>query len=331
MNTFVEPLNAPHVLQVDHDYGVRLDKFLVLHVPDVSRTRLAGLIEGGYVTVMGQPLTDPSMKVKKGQRIEITIPPAVEAAPSPEDIPLEILYEDGDVIVINKPAGMVVHPAPGNLKGTLVNALLSHCGDSLSGINGVKRPGIVHRLDKETSGLLIAAKNDKAHHSLAQQLATREMGRIYQAVIWGRMLPPAGMIEGNIGRDHRNRQRMAIKQGGKFARTHYKTLTLFGTLASLVECRLETGRTHQIRVHLTSKGHPLIGDALYGKPPRAVPAGLQLYLHDSWVKGRQALHAKELSFIHPTTHEPLHFSTDLPKDMQELVGQLSAMSHCSAA
>jgi 23S rRNA pseudouridine1911/1915/1917 synthase len=305
------------------DQGIRLDKFLAMSLKDFSRTRLSELIQQGHVRIKESPIQDPSFKVREGQVIEISIPPATEAAPTPQNIPLNVVYEDQDLIVINKPAGMVVHPAPGNLTGTLVNALLNHCGESLSGINGVKRPGIVHRLDKETSGLLVAAKNDIAHHALAHQLATREMSRIYQAIIWGRLLPPTGSIEGDIARDPRNRQRMALRSGGKPARTHYTVLQVFGTLASLVECRLETGRTHQIRVHLTSKRHPLIGDAIYGKPPRAVPLLLKTYLSDQWPKGRQALHAKELSFIHPRTHEKLHFSIDLPKDMRELIEQCS--------
>jgi 23S rRNA pseudouridine1911/1915/1917 synthase len=306
--------------------GVRLDKLLVQKMPDFSRTRLSLLIESGNVSVGGTIITNPSFKTKEGQAIEITIPPLTEANPTPQSIPLDILFEDEDVIVINKPAGMVVHPAPGNLSGTLVNALLSHCGKSLSGINGVKRPGIVHRLDKNTSGLLVAAKNDQAHHHLAHQLASREMGRIYQAVVWGSLFPHQGLIEGAIARDPRHRQRMALRTSGKFARTHYKVLTSFGKLASLVECRLETGRTHQIRVHLTSKGHPLIGDSLYGKQPRAVPSSLKAFLENQWLQDRQALHAKELSFIHPRTHEKLYFSTDLPEDIGNLIIVLQSLS-----
>ncbi len=272
-----------------------------------------------------QTITDTAFKVKGGQQIDLTVPPLVEAYPTPQNIPLEVVFEDEDVIVINKPAGMVVHPAPGNPDGTLVNALLNHCGESLSGINGVKRPGIVHRLDKETSGLLIAAKNDKAHHSLAQQLATREMGRCYIALVWGMALPQVGTIEGPIGRDPRHRQRMAIREGGKFARTHYKVLKFFGNVASMVECRLDTGRTHQIRVHLTAKGFPLIGDPLYGKQPRSVPAALKTFLGERWPQSRQALHAKGLSFIHPTSHEKLDFAASLPEDMRNLIHVLELL------
>lgn len=305
------------------DSGSRLDKYLAFHTLNLSRTRLQELIETGLVRIDSHISKDVSLKIKEGQLIEVTIPPLVEAVPAPQDIPLDILYEDEDIVVINKPAGMVVHPAPGNRDGTLVNALLSHCGKSLSGINGVIRPGIVHRLDKETSGILVAAKNDKAHQNLSHQLSTREMGRTYQAIVWGMLMPSEGKIEGAIGRDPRHRQRMTIRESGKFALTHYKSLKIYGRLASIIECRLETGRTHQIRVHLAAKGHSLIGDALYGKPPRAVPLFLKNYLEDQWSKGRHALHAKSLSFIHPTTHEKLHFSTDLPEDIRNLIDVLN--------
>jgi 23S rRNA pseudouridine1911/1915/1917 synthase len=186
----------------------------------------------------------------------------------------------------------------------------------------VKRPGIIHRLDKETSGLLVVAKNDKAHHNLTHQLTTRTMGRIYHAIVWGLLNPQIGTIEGAIGRDSRHRQRMTIRSAGKFARTHYKVLNFFGTHASLVECRLETGRTHQIRVHLTAKGHSLIGDKLYGKAPRALPILLRTYINEKWPINRHALHAKELSFIHPTTQEMLYFTTELPEDMRNLLDML---------
>ena len=318
--------SSSHIFTVENqDHGARLDKFLASKAQDVSRSRLQELIGDGFVTVNLATVRDVSFKVKEGQEIEVMIPPLIEAYPSPQDIPLDIIYEDNDVVVIHKPAGMVVHPAPGNLEGTLVNALLSHCGESLSGINGVKRPGIVHRLDKDTSGLLVAAKNDKAHHSLAHQLETREMGRVYHALVWGMFIPSEGTIESAIGRDSRHRQRMGVREGGKFARTHYKVLKRFGRVASLVECRLETGRTHQIRVHLTSKGHPLIGDKLYGKPPQSIPILLKDYLKEKWDPGRQALHAKELAFIHPTTHEKLHFAIDLPEDMRNLIDVLNSI------
>ena len=307
------------------EHGMRLDKFLALKVPELSRTRLQELIGGNFVFVDQKNPEGPAFKVKAGQHIEVIIPPLVEASPVPQNLPLDIVFEDQDVIVINKRAGMVVHPAPGNPEGTLVNALLNHCGESLSGINGVRRPGIVHRLDKETSGLLVAAKNDKAHHALAHQLATREMGRCYIALVWGMVLPRIGTIEGPIGRDPRHRQRMALRENGKFARTHYTVLKLFGNVASLVECRLDTGRTHQIRVHLTAKGFPLIGDPLYGKQPRLLPLFLKNYINEHWPKARQALHAKELSFIHPTTHQKLLFSIELPEDMRNLIYVLESL------
>lgn len=305
------------------DQFLRLDKFLAEKSPDLSRTHIKDLIQTGFVHINDQLTQDVSLKVKEGQVIQIEIPPLVDSTPSPQDIPLDILYEDNDLIVINKPAGLVVHPAPGNPEGTLVNALLNHCGESLSGINGVRRPGIVHRLDKETSGLMVVAKNDKAHQSLAHQLATREMSRIYLALVWGVLSPLEGVIEGAIGRDPRHRQRMALREKGKFARTHYKTLKMFGRVASLVECRLDTGRTHQIRVHLSAKGHSLLGDPLYGKRPKAVPALLKDTLDTERPKKRQALHAKELSFIHPTTQEKLTFSTDLPQDIRNLLDVLN--------
>ena len=318
-----EPKNFTFI--VEHsDSGLRLDKFLTQKIEDVSRTSLQYLIEKGHVIINAQPASEPSQKVRENQLIEVRIPPPVEATPTPQNIPLDILFEDDDLLVLNKTAGMVVHPAPGNPEGTLVNALLSHCGDSLSGINGVKRPGIVHRLDKETSGLLVVAKNDKAHSHLAHQLTTREMGRTYWALVWGMLIPQEGTIEGSIVRHPHHRQRMTIRSNGKFARTHYKVLHYYGKLASLVECRLDTGRTHQIRVHLTAKGHPLIGDKMYGKIPRTIPAEMKTYLEDTWPPGRQALHAKTLSFEHPTTKKWLEFSTEAPEDIHSLIDMLNS-------
>jgi len=325
--------HALHTPIVDlQDHGQRLDKFLALKIPECSRTRFQDVVSQGLVKIDDTTVTDASYKVKEGQDIEVTIPSLDEdPSPLPQAIPLDIVYEDDDVIVVNKPAGMVVHPAVGNADRTLVNALLSHCGDALSTLNGVKRPGIVHRLDKETSGLLVAAKNDTAHAHLTHQLRAHTMGRTYIAVVWGMVSPRFGTIEGNIGRDPRHRQRMTMRDGGKFARTHYKVLQYLGPVVSLVECRLETGRTHQIRVHLSSKGHPLLGDALYGKDPKSAPAFLKTYLQaqELWPKGRHALHARELTFVHPTTKERLCFETDLPEDMRNLLDML--LSHYKIA
>ncbi len=306
----------------EQDEGLRLDKAVIKHLPHLSRTRVQSLIQNGNISLDNKRTCSVSQKVKPGQTLEISIPESVDAKPEAQAIPLNICYEDEDVIVINKPAGLVVHPAPGNLDGTLVNALLAHCGTSLSGINGVKRPGIVHRLDKETSGLMVVAKNDTAHHNLSHQLSTREMGRVYHALVWGRLLPKECIIEGPIGRDVRNRKRMAIRTNGKEARTHVKVLRYFEAVATLVECRLETGRTHQIRVHLQSKGHPLMGDSLYGKTPKGISEKLKTYLNEEWTVGRQALHAKELRFNHPRTQEKMVFTSELPEDMRELINVL---------
>ncbi len=288
--------------------GMRLDKFLSIRLP-FSRSRIAALIENGHVL----PSLAADTKVKPGQVFTVNIPEAIEATPRPQKIELNILYEDADLIVIDKPAGMVVHPGAGNFEGTLVNALLAHCGNSLSGIGGVKRPGIVHRIDKETSGILAIAKNDMAHQKLSEQFACHSIQRVYQAVVYGIPLPQ-GKIEGNIGRSPRNRQKMAIvSTGGKPAVTHYKLIKkLYQERAALIECRLETGRTHQIRVHMTSIGHPLVGDKTYGNPPKGTPDILRQF-------PRQALHAAVLTFVHPRTGETLSFSTPLPEDMSCLV------------
>lgn len=306
--------------------GLRLDKVLAKQFPEFSRTRFQELIATGYIRSNKVSLKDPAYKVQEGHIIDVTIPPLVTPSPLPQDIPLSILFEDGDIIVLNKPAGMVTHPAPGHPEGTLVNALLYHCGTSLSGINGVRRPGIVHRLDKDTSGLMVVAKNDRAHQHLSEQLSTREMKRVYQAVVWGMLSAQIEVIEGAIGRDPNHRQRMSITEDGRFARTHCHPLKFFRRLASLVDCRLDTGRTHQIRVHLSSKGHGLIGDGLYGHPPRFIPAPLQDFLRETWIQKRQALHAKELSLIHPTTGEAMHFQSDLPMDIRSLLDVLQSLA-----
>lgn len=295
----------------------------------LSRARLQALIREGAVSQEGHPLTDISHTVMQGAVVEVVVPPAAPAQPQAQTIALDILYEDDDVLVINKPAGMVVHPAAGNWDHTLVNALLAHCGESLSGIGGVARPGIVHRLDKETSGLMVVAKNDGAHQALSRQFADRSLSRVYQAVVWGLPNPLNGEIEGAIGRHPRNRQKMAVvPHGGKEALTYYKTLEAFGVLAALVECRLATGRTHQIRVHMTHQGHPLVGDPLYGtrrssgktaKGQEGIVARLQAF-------PRQALHAGEIKWIHPRTGKSMTFKAPLPDDLKALLKALRQMS-----
>lgn len=303
-----------NITAFDTDTGLRLDKFLSLRT-ELSRSRIGALIEQGHV----YPPFDADFKVQAGQSFKVEIPPAIEAAPSAQSIPLDILYEDDDLIVINKPAGLVVHPGAGNTDGTLVNALLYHCGDSLSGIGGVKRPGIVHRIDKETSGVLVIAKNDAAHQNLSEQFSVHSIHRVYNAIVYG-MPPLSGTVTGNIGRSPTDRQKMAIvATGGKRAVTHYKLLKpLFNGKASLVECKLETGRTHQIRVHLTSIKHPLVGDKTYGHAPKGTPEILRLF-------PRQALHAAELGFIHPKTGKFMLFKAPLPQDMQLLLDASSLM------
>ena len=303
--------------------GLRLDKFLSSKL-DFSRSEIQRLIKGGFVFVDDEAKPDASYKIKEGDDITLEIPAPQEAEPKPENIAIDIVYEDDDLIVVNKPAGMVVHQGAGVYQGTLVNALLYHCGDSLSGIGGVKRPGIVHRIDKETSGLLVAAKNDTAHIGLSAQFEKHSIERTYLAFVCGLPNPLQGTVEGNIGRSKYDRKKMALlASGGKEAVTHYKVVQAFGTYAALVQCRLETGRTHQIRVHLSSKGHHLIGDKVYSPSSRdfvKMPACIRTYAQNF---NRQALHAKTLGFIHPRTGEKLFFESNLPEDLQELEKVLS--------
>ncbi|MGN0919924.1 MAG: RluA family pseudouridine synthase [Alphaproteobacteria bacterium] len=295
---------------------IRLDKFLADTFPEYSRNQFIRLIEAGAVQLQGQTLSlSPDDKVVAGATYVIVPPAPIEPDPSPENIPLDIVYEDDDLLVVNKPAGLVVHPGAGNWTGTLVNALLYHCPHSLSGINGVKRPGIVHRIDKDTSGLLVVAKNDKAHWGLAKQFEVHSIQRTYDAFVWG-LVPASGRIEGNIGRSFQNRQKMAIvPRGGKPAVTHYERVAAYGITASHIKCHLETGRTHQIRVHMTSIKHPLIGDELYGHPPKGAPAALRTF-------PRQALHAGLLGFCHPTTQKQMVFEVPLPPDLKNLQAEL---------
>lgn len=318
------PLALPPV--TPEQAGTRLDKWLADAAPALSRSRLKALILDGRVSLDGATIVDPSARVKSAQCGVIDVPAATPALPVPQNIPLTVVYEDDDLIVIDKPAGMVVHPAPGSPDGTLVNALLYHCGDRLSGIGGVRRPGIVHRIDKDTSGLLVVAKTDRAHHGLSAQFADKSAERAYWAVVWGTPLPRSGSVEGNIGRSPQNRQKMAIvRSGGKSALTRYTTLKTFcADSVSLIECRLATGRTHQIRVHLTQIGHGLIGDPLYGSgrrvrglPPNARAAAEAF--------PRQALHAWLLGFTHPVTGAALRFESPMPEDLQHLLAALTTV------
>ncbi len=303
----------------------RLDRLLSQAVDGLSRVRIKALIEAGQVCI-GQTgdmrtVTEASYRVKPGEVVELRVPPAAEAAPRPQAMDLAIVYEDEHLIVIDKPAGLVVHPAPGNPDRTLVNALLAHCGDSLSGVGGVRRPGIVHRLDKDTSGLLVAAKHDAAHAGLSDLFARHDIQRRYRALVWGRPGRKKGQIKGNIGRNPNNRKKMAVVQrGGKPAVTHYVQVETYGQTASLMDCRLETGRTHQIRVHLASIGHPVLGDPLYARARRGRGADIGEHLRQA-IGGfkRQALHAAELGFRHPMDRRDLIFHSPLPHDMQALV------------
>ncbi len=306
------------------DAGERLDRLLAGRLPELSRSRVKTLIEAGRVSVGGATISDPSWRVKPGQTFAIIVPEPEPAAPKAQAIPLAILHEDADIVVVDKPPGMAVHPAPGTPDLTLVNALVAHCGESLSGIGGVMRPGIVHRLDKDTSGLIVAAKNDRAHQALSRDFASRAIERAYLAVVWGRPTPGQGEIAGAIGRHPTNRKKMAVlKQGGKPALTRYRVRRALGPAASLVECRLATGRTHQIRVHLASIGHPVIGDPLYGRVGSARMAELGETGRAAVGRlDRQALHAYRLGFVHPGTGERCVWETALPPDLKELIRSL---------
>jgi 23S rRNA pseudouridine1911/1915/1917 synthase len=310
--------------------GMRLDRFLADRLPELSRTRIQSLIKQGRVSSGRATIVDAKYRVKPGERFSLDVPPTAPAEPCGEAIPLDIVYEDADLIVIDKPAGLVVHPGAGHAKGTLVNALIAHCGEGLSGIGGVARPGIVHRLDKDTSGLMVVAKTDHAHRALAAQFAdhgrTGEMERGYLALVWGAPSRPQGSIDAPIGRHPTSRTKMAVLPRGKGreAVTHWRVLATFGSkqapLASLVECRLETGRTHQVRVHLAHIGHPLIGDPLYGtafkSKLRALPEPVRAKLGSL---NRQALHAAQLAFVHPERGTLLKFNSPLPADLSEIV------------
>ncbi|WP_416898432.1 MAG: RluA family pseudouridine synthase [Minwuia sp.] len=307
----------------DADAGERLDRFLSRSFGDLSRSRLKALIGQGKVQAAGRTILDPSYRVKPGETLSVRVPPAEPAEPVAQDIALEILFEDPHLIVVNKPAGLVVHPAAGNPDGTLVNALIAHCGESLSGIGGVKRPGIVHRLDKDTSGVMVAAKTDAAHQGLSELFQRHDIERMYLALVRGVPSHPKSTVEGPIGRDPKNRKRMTVREGGKPAVTHYRVAERAGDAAALVECTLETGRTHQIRVHMAHIGHPVIGDPLYGRLRGGSLKGLdEAARQAARAFPRQALHAAVLGFIHPVTGEDLSFRAQLPQDMSELIRTL---------
>ncbi|MGA7611440.1 MAG: RluA family pseudouridine synthase [Xanthobacteraceae bacterium] len=308
--------------------GERLDRVLASHMTDLSRSRLKTLVLAGQVTIDGAPVLDPGRKVRADDAIAITVPAPEPAEPRAEPIPLSIVYEDDAIIVIDKPKGLVVHPAAGNWTGTLVNALIAHCGDSLSGIGGVRRPGIVHRLDKDTTGLLVVAKTDRAHRKLAAQFAdhgrTGALERAYLAFVWGVPARPKGTIDKPIDRHPHARDKMAVRPGGRTAITHWEVLERYAGadqkgVASLVECRLETGRTHQIRVHLAAIGHPLLGDSVYGPGFKTKASQLPERARDALAAlDRQALHAHMLVLEHPVTGELLHFRSELPADLAAL-------------
>jgi 23S rRNA pseudouridine1911/1915/1917 synthase len=322
------------VLIAEAQAGERLDRALALTIADLSRSRLKALILAGEVTVGGRTVSDPGQRVNAGDAVVVVLPPPEPASPAAENIPLNVVFEDDEIIVIDKPRGMVVHPASGNSTGTLVNALIAHCGTSLSGIGGVRRPGIVHRLDKDTTGLLVVAKTDRAHAKLAAQFAdhgrTGPLRRSYLAFVWGVPDRPRGTINQPIDRHPHARDKMAVRQGGREAITHWEVLERYSgragkPIASLLACRLETGRTHQIRVHLAHSSHPLIGDAAYGPGFRTKTAHLGAEATSAVeALGRQALHAYLLTIEHPLTGKTLEFRSQLPADLANLRAQLSA-------
>ena len=288
--------------------GARLDAFLAARLPDLTRSAAARLIEGGLVTVDGKP-AGKSARLTGGETVSVTLPQAEEPEARPQDIPLEVVYEDADVIVVNKPVGMVVHPAPGHPDGTLVNALLHHCAGSLSGIGGQLRPGIVHRIDRDTSGLIIAAKNDAAHAFLSAQLSGHTLARTYECLVTGSLKQDSGTVDAPIGRHPTDRKKMAVVSNGRRAVTHWEVVARYPG-ATHVRCRLETGRTHQIRVHMAYLGHPILGDTVYGAK-KPVP-GLT----------GQCLHATGLRFIHPRTREIVELTCPLPEEFTRMLAKL---------
>jgi 23S rRNA pseudouridine1911/1915/1917 synthase len=308
--------------------GTRADRFLADAIGSLSRSRVKALIEAGQASRDGILIKDPSESVRAGALYRLHVPPPTPATPQPQDIPLAILFEDADLIVLDKPAGLVVHPAPGNLDGTLVNALLAHAGDDLPGIGGEKRPGIVHRLDKDTSGVMVVAKTDRAHRALSEAFAARDLERAYLALVWGLPVDMQGEVSAPVGRHPVDRKRMAVvDRGGKAATTRYQVKRAWGTAVALVECRLLTGRTHQIRVHMAHIGHPLVGDPVYLRRTPASAKLLPAATRDALLAfPRQALHAATLGFRHPVTKQSLSFESPVPADLASLLTLLDGNS-----
>ena len=326
-------MNTESVTITEEEAGQRLDRVLAARIPALSRSRLKALILGGQVTIAARTIRDPAAHVNSGETVTVTMPPLEDAKPAGEDIPLNIVYEDDALIVIDKPPGLVVHPAAGHAKGTLVNALIAHCGDSLSGIGGVKRPGIVHRLDKDTSGLMVVAKTDAAHRAISKQFAEKMEGpleRGYLAFVWGAPARPKGVIDAPLDRHPHARDKRAVRASGRAAVTHWQVLERFAgddgkPVAALVACTLETGRTHQIRVHLAHIGHPILGDETYATGFRTKAARLSPDARSALdALGRQALHAYRLGFENPETGEFLEFQSELPADLRRLHTALAA-------
>jgi len=313
--------------------GYRLDKFLQSQLTDLSRTKLQNLIRDGNVSINNKIIKESSKKIKKKDEIKVDFPPPKETYIKANKIPLDIIHEDNDIILINKSPGVVVHPGAGNYENTLVNGLLSHCQNQLSSVGGKLRPGIVHRIDKDTSGVIVVAKNDFAHIKLSKQFSSHTIKRTYEALVWGSLRPSKGIINENISRSIKNRQLMAVRKDlskGKNAITNYKTLEIFKNLnlpkISLIECKLETGRTHQIRVHMNFKGNPILGDKSYGKSKKKfknIDANIEKKINNF---DRQALHAKSLGFIHPTKDKEVFFEAKRPKDFDILTKSLKKAS-----
>jgi len=314
-----------------NSHGYRIDKFLHSQINELSRTRLQALIREGQVKINNITINNSSKKVKEEDEIKVNFPPSKETQITPNKIPLDVLYNDDDIIIINKSPGVVVHPGAGNYNNTIVNGLLFKYKNNLSSIGGKLRPGIVHRIDKDTSGVIVIAKNDNAHINLSKQFSDHSIKRVYEALIWGSLKPLNGKINERISRSIKNRQLMTVrKEKGKIAITNYKTLKVFQNLnlpkISLIECQLETGRTHQIRVHMNFKGNPILGDKSYGKARRKFKKIDQILEKKINNFNRQALHAKSLGFIHPTTKEGIFFQAKRPKDFDSLIKSLNKAS-----